>query len=58
MKPRQPGDDPNGELVSHDCFSSPMETAHLSRSPANVAHLERSIAQLRAAKIEEKKLDE
>ncbi len=58
MKPRQPSDDPNGELVSHDCFSSPMETVHLLRSPANAAHLERSIAQLRAARIEEKKLDE
>jgi len=58
MKPSQPGDDSNEELVSHDCFSSPMETVHLLRSPANAAHLERSIAQLRAAKIEEKKLDE
>jgi len=35
-----------------------METVHLLRSPANAAHLERSIAQLRAAKIEEKKLVE
>ncbi|MRT27381.1 MULTISPECIES: type II toxin-antitoxin system Phd/YefM family antitoxin [Herbaspirillum] len=51
-------DAPNAVLMSQDYFDSLMETVHLLRSPANVAHLERSIAQLRAAKVEEKKLDE
>ncbi|MHA0111900.1 type II toxin-antitoxin system Phd/YefM family antitoxin, partial [Klebsiella pneumoniae] len=51
-------DAPNAVLMSQDYFDSLMETVHLLRSPANVAHLERSIAQLRAAKAEEKKLDE
>ncbi|OWY35879.1 type II toxin-antitoxin system Phd/YefM family antitoxin [Herbaspirillum aquaticum] len=51
-------DAPNAVLMSQDYFDSLMETVHLLRSPSNVAHLERSIAQLRAAKVEEKKLDE
>jgi antitoxin YefM len=51
-------DAPDAVVMSLDTYKSWMETVHLLKSPANVAHLAKSIAELRAAQVQERQVSD